>query len=83
MLIDDQLNPAIQEFQEKNPVKRHRYDPARCVGCGLCVQACPAAAIDMVETAEYREPAASFKRLAVRLAPAKIMAMIKGKIMRK
>lgn len=63
--------------------KRHRYDPDRCVGCGLCVRACPAAAIEMAETAEYREPAASFKRLAVRLAPAKIIAMVKGKLTRK
>ncbi len=55
---------------------RHSYDPARCVGCGHCVTACPAGAVSMAENGRYRKPAGGFKRLALRLAPSKIAAMI-------
>ncbi len=60
--------------------KRHTYDPKRCIGCGLCAGACKAVAIDMVENDDYRKPSGGFKRLAVRLAPSKAMAVIKSKM---
>jgi len=60
--------------------KRHFYDQTRCIGCGLCLGVCPTAAIDFVENPGYKKPAKNFKRLAIRLAPAKIMAMAKSKI---
>lgn len=58
----------------------HVFDPARCVGCGLCVGVCPVSAITMEESSEYRPPSSSFKRLGLRLAPSKLLAMIKGKV---
>ncbi|MBN1534263.1 MAG: 4Fe-4S binding protein [Spirochaetes bacterium] len=58
----------------------HSLDPARCVGCGHCVGACPAGAIVMRENREYRRPSGGFRQLALRLAPAKIAAMLKGRI---
>lgn len=60
--------------------RRHTYNPARCIGCGHCVGICPAAAIDMEHNVNYRKPAGDFKRLAIRLAPSKILAMAKGRI---
>jgi Na+-translocating ferredoxin:NAD+ oxidoreductase subunit B len=63
--------------------KRHVYDPSRCVGCGLCLAVCRPAAIDMVENGKYRKPAGDFKRLTLRLAPFKIMAMIKSRVLKK
>jgi Na+-translocating ferredoxin:NAD+ oxidoreductase subunit B len=62
--------------------KRHTFDAARCVGCGLCLKVCKAAAIDMAENERYRKPAGDFKRLTLRLAPSKMMAMIKEKFAR-
>ena len=58
----------------------HTYDQTRCIGCGLCIGVCPTAAIELVENKKFRKPSKSFKRLAIRLAPSKIMAMIKGKM---
>jgi ferredoxin len=63
--------------------KRHEFDQKRCIGCGLCVGVCKSAAIELLENNNYKKPAKSFKHLAVRLAPSKMMAVIKTKLKRK
>ena len=60
--------------------RRHTYDPARCIGCGLCLSACPSGALDMEENPKFRKPPKTFKRLVFSLAPAKLSAVVKQKL---
>jgi len=59
--------------------RQHYFDQSRCIGCGLCLGICPTAAIELIENPLYRAPSKNFKTLAIRLAPAKIMSMVKAK----
>jgi len=49
--------------------KSVRHIPERCIGCGLCAVACTKSSISMREVPDYREPASTWTRFAIKSAP--------------
>jgi len=62
--------------------KKHYYDPAKCVGCGICVDSCKRDAIKMVENPSYKPPAKDFQRLGLKLLPTTALTGLKVKLSR-
>lgn len=60
----------------------HLLEADRCIGCGLCVQACQREAITMVENHNYRPPPGGFAKLGFKLLPNVIRSGLKARTVR-
>lgn len=60
--------------------KKHLYNPAKCIGCALCVDSCDEKAISMRENPAHKPPSENFLRLGLKLLPAATAAAIKRKL---
>jgi len=61
---------------------RHVYEARKCIGCGVCLEACPEQAIRMVGNPRYRKPAAGYPTLGLKLFPPLALSGLKAKIRR-
>lgn len=62
--------------------KIHSFDIDKCIGCGLCVDACNQKAISMVENPAYKPPSKDFNRLGLKILPAGVLSALKVKLSR-
>jgi uncharacterized protein (DUF362 family)/Pyruvate/2-oxoacid:ferredoxin oxidoreductase delta subunit len=69
-------NPALQAVLEQRSAVRPHADPARCTGCGTCVEQCPVAALTLVDAVPQVDPAACIACFCCQeLCPEKAIAL--------
>lgn len=67
-LLDSSSEVCPTSALEFDETGRPRIEPARCIGCGLCVVSCPVDAIRLHAGTATAHVAPSFKNLAINLA---------------
>lgn len=54
-------------FVPRTPDEVAVFDPARCIGCGLCVTGCPESAIELVRREGVPEPAPTGRDVGLKI----------------
>ena len=60
--------------------KKHTYDVTKCIGCGLCVDACAQKAVTMRENPGYKPPSKSWIHHSLRVLPASVIAIVRASL---
>jgi Na+-translocating ferredoxin:NAD+ oxidoreductase subunit B len=62
--------------------KKHSFDVAKCIGCGVCLTVCKQDALSLAENPLFSPPSKGFVQMAVKLLPGTVIAGMKAKLSR-